>query len=179
MTWSTVVIIMVLILLIVLFVFNVKKDPTKDQFDERQEMIRKKAYKYSAMTMLFSAIFYYFLCAVSEKQFMEDGVSVLLIAFLGIAVFAIYSIFNDSFFGFRGQRNAIQRPGTYVMLVSFIVISNGIGAVRMLQEHELIKNGVLTHNVMNMALAILFLAILIALGIKFLMNRNESRRAEQ
>ena len=178
MTWVPVLIVIILVFVVATILYK-KNNIGKDQFDERQEMIRKKAYKYSAMTMLFCSLFYYILCTLSEKQYMEDGVSVLLVALLGVAVFAIYSIFNDSFFGFRGQRGAFSQPGSYMILVSIIVIANGIGSVRMFQEHQLIKKGVLTSNVINLALTILFLAILIALVIKYLMNRNENRSAEQ
>lgn len=82
-------------------------------------MIRAKAYKYSAMTMLLTAVVYFIIIQLTKRPLAEDGVSAFLITMLGVAVFAIYSI-----------------------------------------------------NVMNLALAILFLMILVSIGIKYVMNRR-------
>ena len=171
------VIIVFLAIFIVIFVYSRKNYSTKDQFDERQMMIRKNAYKYAAMTMLFCSLVYFMVTQFAERPLMEDGVSALLIALAGVAVFAIYSIFNDAFFGITGKRGGLRNPGFYCLLVAVIVIGNGIGAVRMFQEHMLVKDGVLTHNVMNFALAVLFLLILISIGIKYLLNKREDEEA--
>ena len=171
------VILIFLIIIVFLILASKKGYSSKDQYDERQLMLRTNAYKYSAMTMLLCAVLYFVITQFAERPFTEDGVSVLLIALAGVAVFAIYSIFTDSFFGISGRRNGIGRPVVYCAVLAVIVIGNGIGAVRMFQEHMLIQNGVLTHNVMNLALAILFLLILISIGVKYLIDKREDEEA--
>lgn len=181
MNWEQIIpFIVCFILIVVCVLLWGKRNPSvKDQYDERQEMLRKNAYKYSAMTMLLCSLLYFIVTSLADKPFAEDGVSTLLIALIGVAVFAIYSIFNDAFFGIKGKQVGTSRPVVYIILVSSITIMNGIGAVRMIQEKELVKDGLLTTNVMNLALTILFLLILIALAVKYLMNSYADRRADQ
>ena len=175
MNWQVLipVIVVFLVILIVFLVYSKKSYSSRDQYDERQLMLRTNAYRYSALTMLFCALVYFLVTQFAERAFVEDGVSALLIALIGVAVFAIYSIFNDAFFGLKGKRGGIGRPEVYAVVLAVIVIGNGIGAVRMFREHLLVKDGVLTHNVLNLALAVLFLLVLIAMGIKYLMNKRE------
>ena len=181
MNWQEIIpFIICFILIAVCAVFLGKRNKAvKDQYDERQEMLRKNAYKYAAMTMLFAALAYYIVTALVDKPFCQDGVSALLIALAGVAVFAIYSIFHDAFFGVKGRRTGTGRPIVYIILVAFITVMNGIGAVRMIKEKELVKDGVLTTNVLNLALTILFLLILIAFAVKYIMNTMEERRADE
>ena len=181
MNWQQIIPFIICFILVVLcvVVWSKKNQAVKDQYDERQEMLRKNAYKYSAMTMLFCSLAYYIVTTLVDKPFAQDGVSVLLIALAGVAVFAIYSIFNDAFFGVKAKRSGTGRPVVYIILVAFITVMNGIGAIRMIQENELVKDGVLTTNVMNLALTILFLLILIAFAVKYIMNTIEERRADE
>ena len=181
MNWEQIIpfIICFILIVVCILIWGKKNSSVKDQYDERQEMLRKNAYKYSAMTMLFCSLAYFIVVSLIDKPFAEDGVSVLLIALVGVAVFAIYSIFNDAFFGVKGKQVGTGRPVIYIVLVAFITVMNGIGAIRMIQEKELVKNGLLTTNVMNLALTILFLLILIAFAVKYLMNSYEDRRADQ
>ncbi len=179
MNWQVLipVILVFVIIIVILLIYSKKNYSSRDQYDERQMMYKTRAYKYAAMTMLFCALIYFLITQFAERSFMEDGVSALLIALAGVAVFAIYSIFTDSFFGIAGKRNGLGNPGFYCILLAVIVIGNGIGAVRMFQEHMLIQNGVLTHNVMNLALAILFLLILTSIGVKYLIDKREDEEA--
>ena len=173
MNWQQIIPFIICFILIVICVLLLgkKNQAAKDQYDERQEMLRKNAYKYSAMTMLFCSLVYFIVAAMVDKPFAQDGVSVLLIALAGVAVFAIYSIFNDAFFGVKAKRSSTGRPIVYIILVAFITVMNGIGAIRMIQEKELVKDGLLP--------TILFLLILIAFGVKYIMNTLEERRADE
>lgn len=180
MNWQQIIpfIICFILIAVCVLAWNRKNQAAKDQYDERQEMLRKNAYKYSAMTMLFCSLAYYIVTVLVDKPFAQDGVSVLLIALAGVAVFALYSIFNDAFFGVKGRRSGTGRPVVYIILVAFITVMNGISAVRMIREKALVKDGLLTTNVMNLALTILFLLILIAFAVKYIMNTYEDRRAD-
>ena len=62
------------------------------EFDERQELIRGKAYQHAFFAvMIFSAL--YGLAVVTvERPLMADGVSALIAMFVGIAVFAVESM---------------------------------------------------------------------------------------
>ena len=180
MSWEIIVFIVLFIVIAVgVFVFGKKTGAAKDQYDERQEQIRKNAYKYSAMTMLLCSLLYYIVVSVLEQSFMEDGIAPLLIALIGIAVFAIYAIFKDAFFGVKGKQVGMGKPHIYMILISVIVIANGVGAVGQIKSGELIKDGLLTANVMSLALTVLFLLILISFGIKYVLNQREERRDDE
>ena len=163
------------VIVIAIYLQNRNNPSTKDHYDERQELIRKNAYRYSATTMIVCAVIYFVVTFMSERSFAEDGVSAFLIALIGIAVFAVYSIFKGAFFGVKGKRNGTGRPLIYVIILLIIIIGNGIGAARMFRENLVIRNGQLTSNVLQFAIAVLFLLVLISLGIKYLLNAREAQ----
>ena len=130
------------------------------EFDERQELIRGKAYQHAFFAvMIFSAL--YGLAVVTvERPLMADGVSALIAMFVGIAVFAVESIVRDAFF------TAKNRPKSYIILYIAVIFSQIVNAVGNIREGGLVQNGVLTMNVLPVICAAVFTIILLAIILK-------------
>lgn len=156
-----------IIIVLVLFVMRRNNVQVRGgDVDERQQMIRGKALRLAMITIVIIAVLYSCFTYITETHYAEDGISVLLLAFIGLAVYSIYAIFHDAFFGFK------DRPLRYILITLIVSGVNVVGAVRMIQEHMLVQNGVLTNNGIQLALAALFFVILIAIVIKYVMDRR-------
>ena len=168
MIWQIVFLVVSIMVISIVAVIYTKKSgcaDNKNKFDERQNEIRGKAYKYALSTMGICGLIYFFITMVSGWGFAEDGVSVLILLFLGGTVSSVYVIFNDSFFGLTEKAGTVSRRSFWVTGV-IVCAGNGYNAVRVITDHELIKNGLLTSKCLCLVLAVYFLIILISLGIK-------------
>ena len=149
----------------------------KKQYDERQNEIRGKSYKYAVWTMAICAGVYFCITALSGKSFAEDGVSALVIAFLGGAVFTVYSIFNDSFFGLTERTGSVSRR-SFLITLAIVAAGSCYNSVRVVADHELVRNGLLTVKCVNLVFAVYFLIILLSLGIKKYIEMKAERGEE-
>lgn len=167
-------IVIFLIIIVVCLVLRRNKSQLREEdIDERQQMIRGKALRVAMIVIILIAVLYSCFTYVSDRSYAEDGISVLLLAFIGLAIYSIYAIFHDAFFGLR------DRPLRYILITLFVSCANAVGAVRSIQNHELIQNGILTNRSIQLACASLFFVILIAILIKFVIDRREASRADE
>ena len=148
--------------LIVTIISLVKRRKTSgcDEFDERQQLIRGKAYQHAFIVTLCVAALYGGLVAITERAYMADGVAALLVTFIGIGEFGAESILRDAFYTAR------NRPKTYILLYLACILSQIAGAVGHIRNNDLVQDGVLTMNVLPLACIVLFSVILICLVVK-------------
>lgn len=138
-----------------------------NNFDERQLMLRSRAYQRGFMTILGYSVFYALATMLLEKSFMQDGVSTLIGAFIGLIVFAVECIWNDAFFYVQ------NKPSTYLIICAIVVISNGLAAIDTIKAGELIQNGILTSNCLQLVCAVTFLVIAVAIIVKLVFAGQE------
>ena len=153
----------ILIALLVATILSIakrRKTGKPDDYDERQQLIRGKAYQHAFVVTLCVAALYGGLVAITERAYMADGVAALLVTFIGVGAFAAESILRDAFY------TAKNRPKTYILLYAACILSQIVGAVDHIREHDLVQDGVLTMNVMPLACVVLFSVILICLIVK-------------
>ncbi|MBR2561633.1 MAG: hypothetical protein IKE31_05730 [Eubacterium sp.] len=165
------VILMVLIIVIFLILNKVRTSGPKDKYDERQTQLRGKAYKVSASVMGGCGIFYYIATSLLDVRLVEDGVLALIIVCIGIAAFSAYAVLNDCFFDYSGRKGGNSKL-YYLIILSIVVIVNAVVAVRQINENALIKNGLLTGACASLVLSATFLAVIVAMGIKYLIDRK-------
>ena len=131
-----------------------------DDYDERQQLIRGKAYQHAFIVTLCVAALYGGLVAITERPYMADGVAPLLVTFIGVGAFGAESILRDAFY------TAKNRPKTYILLYIACILSQIAGAMGHFHAHDLVLDGVLTMNVLPLACIVLFSVILICLVVK-------------
>lgn len=153
-------ILIALLIVTILSVAKRRKTGKPDDYDERQQLIRGKAYQHAFILTLCVAALYGALVAITERAYMADGVAALLVTFIGVGAFAAESILRDAFY------TAKNRPKTYILLYAACILSQIFGAVDHISAHDLVQDGVLTMNVMPLACVVLFSVILICLIVK-------------
>ena len=93
-----IIFIMALIFLLLVIKFGGKKA----NYDERQELIRGKGFKYGFLAMI---IVDAFLAVVVRKIQLEQQLLVLTPLFIGLWVFSIYVLWNSAYFAINQKRS--------------------------------------------------------------------------
>lgn len=160
-------ILIALLIVTILSVAKRRKTGKPDDYDERQQLIRGKAYQHAFILTLCVAALYGALVAITERAYMADGVAALLVTFIGVGAFAAESILRDAFY------TAKNRPKTYILLYAACILSQIFGAFDHISAHDLVQDGVLTMNVMPLACVVLFSVILVCLIVKAVREPKE------
>ena len=143
----------------VIAAFN-KKRGKPGEFDERQELIRGKAYQHAFFAVMCFSALYGLAVVVLERPLMADGVAPLLAVFVGVLFFAVESIVRDAFF------TAKNRPKSYIILYIAAIFSQIVNAVGNIRDGGLVQDGVLTMKVLPIMCAAVFAVVLAAILVK-------------
>lgn len=144
-----------------------KGDETKNQFDERQELVRGIGFKYGFFTLMISNAVLLFLKVLEVPLFgnMEVAMTVSIVA--GVAVFASYCIWNDGYFALNENRKSLLIMFGLIGALNIVIgIANLIAGV-------VIENGALTFRSTNLFCALLFLVIFVVLLLKHIKDGKE------
>lgn len=144
-----------------------KKRGRSGQFDERQELVRGKAYQHAFFAVMLYSALYGLLVVMADHPLMEDGLSALVAMFVGIAVFAVESIARDAFF------TAKNRPKSYIILYIAVIFSQIVNIIGNYSEGPFVENGVLTMRVLPVVCAAVFTVVLAAILVKAVQKPKE------
>lgn len=139
----------------------------KCRYDERQTEARGKGYKYGFFTFLIGDFLYALLCAAEFEVPAEPAAVMMILIVLGMVVQIVYCIWKDAYFSLNENRTRV--------LVAFAVVAGFnllLGVFRLL-EGDVVVNGVLTFNSMNLLCGILFLIIFFAMLLKRLRGTSD------
>ena len=125
------------------------------QFDERQQVARARAYSVGFFTILFYCVLYALVSAVGVK-WCQDAVGMVLGCFVGITAFVISAIRHDAYFGINEDVKTMMRLG--IVIVFFCYLGGFIQRF----EGEMVEDGLLTGNVMSLAVGTMWLVIIAA-----------------
>jgi hypothetical protein len=158
------------IIVALIFTYNKKKTGSVvgGDFDERQQLMRGKAFQAGFFTMLFFSFLYWVLVTlVLQRPLMEDGLSALICGLVGVGVFGIDCVIHDAFFTVQ------NKPKNYIILFTATTISQIPAAINNIQAGRVVQNGVLTFSAVPIVCAVLFVSILIAIVCKTQAMRKE------
>lgn len=156
-------------LLVVVIILAVTKtgDDTKNQFDERQELVRGKGFQYGFFAIMISNAVLLFMKAFEIPLFSDLQVAMVLSIVIGISVFACYCIWNDGYFALNEKRTGL--------LISFgcCGLLNVLISIKHIKDGAIIENGAFTFRSANLFCALLFFVIFIALLAKHIKDGKE------
>ena len=137
-----------------------KSGKCREEFDERQEIARGKAFQYGFIAFLIFQLGY----GIAEEIFevsMGSGLeSVLPGICVGMGVFGTFSIWKEAYFGLS------EKAGRFIILFAVITVGNMICGINWILEPD-------RHGAGNLWLGVLFLVLLVSMGIRELKNRRE------
>ena len=152
-------------LVIFVIIWKFGKQSMKGKFDERQELVRGRGYKYACFTIL--GLIALDMLAESFGVFNTTPLTQTLVLFCilltGVMVYAIYCVRNDSYFGVG------QDTRRYRALMWIIAVCNAVSAVTGFMEGAVI-NGKLNFGPWAALLICIAFAIL---GISYYARKRE------
>lgn len=165
--WIAGFVVGLLLVAVVMFIFNRKAHTDgarKPKFDERQELIRGRGYKYAFFTLLVYLVAY---GAIGYAWFAPLAGAFLGVV-IGVAVYAGYTIWHDAYFALNEKRRM------YILLDALIFVINAAAGVSNVLQGRVVENGVVTGGgSINLMCAGLFLVVLAALLVKEIASRRE------
>ncbi len=153
---------------IILFLKATKKDGSiKCKYDERQELMRGRGFKYAFFTLLIYN-FIIPMCEVFEIELPADKYALFMIgAVLALVVHVVYSIWNEAYFSLN------ENPKKIMIGLAFIGFANLALGIMRIVDGTFITDGKLTFNSINFMLGIAFVIIFATLAAKQIVNKRE------
>lgn len=138
----------------------------KPKFDERQELVRGKAYKNAFLAVISYGALYISASLLIEKEFLTTSVALMIGMFIGLVVYAVYSIWNEAFFSLN------DTPKTYIILLICTAFLNAQSGINAIIDGSIIENGTLALDSISLICAISFTIILMTMLIKIVFNKK-------
>ena len=124
-----------LVIAVALLKFANKDHKFKTQYDERQESIKGRGYKYSFYTLAFLEV----VLAILEIGDISLGIDRYLVHFIvlliSFAVLCIHSIWNETYWGLNNNRRR------YIAIIVIAVALNLIPVIGVIVNRSLFKEG--------------------------------------
>lgn len=125
-----------------------KDHKVKTQYDERQEMIKGRGYKYSFYTMIFAEVIAMFLEMSGIELPIESYLVHTIAILIGALVLCVHSIWNGVYWGLNNNRR------TYSIIIVLAVVLNIIPLVGPIVQGKLSGHGIYSIPVLNLIVLI-------------------------
>jgi len=126
-----------------------------EEFDERQALLRGICFRRAFFTVVLLSALYALIVSLGGPV-AKDGVACVLIALVGVGVFAVSCIHADAFF------TAKQQPKLYLLISGLCVLSGATGGLSNLREGACLEDGLLTFACLPLVTGALFLWVFLA-----------------
>lgn len=159
-------------LIIYFIVWKLNKKTMKGKFDERQELVRGRGYKYACFTLLGLILVY--LLTESYGAFevipVPRTLALFFIILAGVMVYALYCIKNDSYFGV-GMDTRSYRAVMWV-----VIVCNAVSGFSGLRDGALLDGKLAFGPCASLLFCIAFVIIMISLSVK---QRSQAKEAAE
>lgn len=149
-------------LIIFALIWKFSKKSMKGQFDERQELVRGRGYKYACFTLL--GLLTLDLLLESYGTFetlpVSRALALFFIILAGVMVYALYCIKNDSYFGVGTDTR------TYRAVMWVVIVSNAISGFSNLKDGAMVNGKLAFGPCASLLFCLAFVIIMIALYVK-------------
>lgn len=149
------------ILFTIIFISLTRADKNvKCKYDERQELVRGKGFKYGFFSMLICNVLFTCMELAEMPLFAEFEVLILISSIMGIIVWVVYCIWNEGYFALNENKKKLMILFAVISVVNFIV--SGVWIFRGM----VIQNGKLTYYSTNLFCGLLFIIIYLTMLLK-------------
>jgi len=149
-------------LIILALVWKFGKKTMKGNFDERQELVRGRGYKYACFTVL--ALITLDLLAESYSAFdalpVPRTLALFFIILTGVMVYALYCIKNDSYFGVGTDIR------TYRAVMWVVIACNAVSGFMGLRDGAFVDGKLAFGPCASLLFCLAFLIVMVSLWIK-------------
>lgn len=162
-------IILVCVCVTLALILITKKDGSiKCRFDERQEIVRGRGYKYAFFTMMICmAVFACLNESADLEQHIEGSLEMVIAICAGVAVYASYCIWHEGYFALN------ENQGRLLIVFIILGVMNVVLGGMAWREGRCFENGVLTINFSNAVCGVLSLWVSVMVALKWMRDRKE------
>ncbi len=159
-----------LILFVIAQMQRKKRYGAAKQYDERQEAIRGRGFKYAYFFVMFADLIYAMGFSNLEKHVVDPTLVLLaILLFSGLVLFG-YTYWNDAYWGVRD----LNHKGLYILWCAMVVLFCFQG-VRKITDGEIMVNGAVTFDGgLPFVMAGFFGGWLLIMGATALKNKREA-----
>ena len=149
-------------LIIFALIWKFSKKSMKGTFDERQELVRGRGYKYASFTMLGFLTLDLLLESFDafETLPVTRTLAIFLMILAGVMVYALYCIKNDSYFGVGTDTR------TYRAVMWVVIVCNAISGFSGLKDGAMVDGKLSFGPCAALLFCLAFVTIMIMLSIK-------------
>lgn len=140
----------------------------KCKYDERQQILRGKGFKYGFFSLIIYNMIYALADSVLEKVYAESSVIIFIGICFGVIVYAGYCIWHEAYFSLNENPKKVIVAFLLIAVINFIVTAFDI------KESKLVKNGVLQFEAINFLCGIFMLIIVFEILIKKVFAKREA-----
>jgi hypothetical protein len=149
-------------LIIFALIWKFSKKTMKGTFDERQELVRGRGYKYACFTML--GLLTLDLLIESFGAFdalpVTRELAIFVIILAGVMVYALYCIKNDSYFGVGTDTR------TYRAVMWIVIVCNAISGITGLKDGAIVDGKLSFGPCASLLFCLAFVIIMIMISVK-------------
>lgn len=156
-----------LLVVAILLAITKKGDETKNQFDERQELVRGRGFKYGFFTLMISNAVLLFLKILEIPLFSNMEVAMTASIIVGVSVFASYCIWNDGYFALNENRKSL------LIMLGLIGALNLVIGIGNIFAGVIMENGAFTFRSTNLFCSLMFIVVFIVLLLKQIKDGKE------
>ena len=155
-------------LVAIVLTLAVKGDDKKAQFDERQELVRGRGFKYGFAGFIGYNLVVYAMDLLGVNLHMRPAISSLICVLIGATIYAGYCIWNDGYFALNQKRGIIL---TLIGVGGILNLAFGIAAI--VNETIWINDQLSIHS-MNLFCGIMCIVLWSIMLAKYLKDRKEA-----
>ena len=158
-------------LIIFAVIWKFSKKSMKGTFDERQELVRGRGYKYASFTMLSLLVIDLLIESLGafETLPVTRTLAIFIMILAGVMVYALYCIKNDSYFGVGTDSR------TYRAVMWIVIVCNAVSGFTGLKDGAMEDGKLAFGPCASLLFCIAFCIIMITLAVK---GRRSAEEAE-
>ncbi len=156
-----------LILVVILFKIANTDKKIKSEYDERQQRIRGRAYKYAFYTMVIYQVLMIGMAIGGITLPIETYVSEFFGIFLGATVLGGYCVWHDVYWGLNNDKKR------YFIIFTVCLLLNLLPVLMPAISGEFTRNGISGAPMLNIIVIIMMAILLIEMGIKHFVDKKK------
>ena len=145
-----------------------KNGKFKTEYDERQEAIRGRGFKYGLYSAWVMLGIYMALEIGEVDLHMETAFVLFTILIISLMIQTSHAIWNDAYFG---NNNATKK---YAVTFIILTLLNLLLSIMFGRRHQIYVDGVITVKAVNLECALIFMIMGVEFVIKDLISRDDS-----
>ncbi len=161
-----------IVAVVILLMTKLFKKDLRDKYDEMQELIRGRAYKYAFFAMCVYEVIACYMSSLEDTLFFGPVVTHVGAILVGVTVQVTYCIWHNAYFGINTPRSR------YAALFVIIGLLNVLSVAPAAIKGELFVNGQFQPLFSNLIVAFLFVLIGIELLIKHFVDKGKTEEED-